>query len=131
MCEYVGNVDRSSCSHFASLVKPTLIEHDRREQYQQEKLHVPPLVKLHEVHSLVILLLFPDLFQAFILLEQEIEDALPKFQELIHALQYVLRFVSSRSGLLTSALLATTISPQRRHLQHVNAYWRRLLSMMR
>ena len=32
---------------------------------------------------------FPDLFQAFILLEQEIEDALPKFQELIHALKCV------------------------------------------
>lgn len=32
---------------------------------------------------------FPNLFQAFILLEQEIEDALPKFQELIHALKYV------------------------------------------
>lgn len=34
-------------------------------------------------------------------------------------------------GSLTSTPLATTINPQRRHPQHVNACWRRLLSMMR
>ncbi|KXN85490.1 Rabenosyn-5 [Leucoagaricus sp. SymC.cos] len=44
-----------------------------REQYQQERLHVPTFVKLHE---------------AFIALESEIEEALPQFQELILALNH-------------------------------------------
>ncbi|KAF5358235.1 hypothetical protein D9756_001669 [Leucocoprinus leucothites] len=44
-----------------------------REQYQQERLHAPTFVKLHE---------------AFISLEQEIEDTLPQFQELILALNH-------------------------------------------
>lgn len=88
--EFVGNVDQFSCAHFVISIIPIPIQHDRREQYQQEKLHVPPFVKLHEVHSTVILLFFSSLdwFQDFILLEQEIEDALPKFQELVYALKY-------------------------------------------
>ncbi|KAF9453251.1 FYVE-domain-containing protein [Macrolepiota fuliginosa MF-IS2] len=44
-----------------------------QEQYQQERLHVPNFVKLHET---------------FIALEREIEGALPKLQELILALNH-------------------------------------------
>ncbi|KAJ7273151.1 FYVE zinc finger-domain-containing protein [Mycena rebaudengoi] len=44
-----------------------------RQQYHQQNMHVPPFVKLYE---------------AFVILEKEIEDSLPQFQELILTLNH-------------------------------------------
>ncbi|KAJ7491293.1 FYVE zinc finger-domain-containing protein [Mycena latifolia] len=52
-----------------SQCRPVLL----RQQYHQQGMHVPPFVKLYE---------------AFIILEKEIEDSLPQFQELILTLNH-------------------------------------------
>ncbi|KAG6818213.1 hypothetical protein H0H87_000118 [Tephrocybe sp. NHM501043] len=51
-----------------------------RQQYQYEVTHVPTVTKLYEVST--------NGFKAFVALEQEIEDALPQFQELVLTLSH-------------------------------------------
>lgn len=72
-----------------------LFLHLRRHQYEQQMQIVPPFVKLYEVnfhfsqYIIQIITQFNN-FQNFLDLELDIEESLPKFQELIMNLRWVI-----------------------------------------
>ena len=85
---------------FSSSMRGMVLISCRRRQYQHEALQYTVFVKLHDVRPSLLFGLFYSVsgvtlercmefftFQAFTMLEKEIEDALPQFQELLFSLK--------------------------------------------
>jgi hypothetical protein len=93
-------------------------------------MHIPPFVKLYEVRIGLVAFCpeIYDLSQAFVILEKEIEDSLPQFQELILTLKCVV-FLHTCSQ--TDVRQATTRSLRRRLLPRGSGCWRLSRSTIR